>query len=58
MYSVLAGTFVLVSIAILIAHAMEGLSLISDPSGGHSEPQPVVANLDGASGFVQVRRHE
>jgi hypothetical protein len=35
MYSILAGTFFLVSIGILVAHAVEALALISDPSKGN-----------------------
>ena len=32
MYSALAGTFIIVSIGILMAHAMEGFALRSDTS--------------------------
>jgi hypothetical protein len=34
MYSILAGTFFLMSIGILAAHAMEGVALRSDTSKG------------------------
>jgi hypothetical protein len=35
MYSIIAGTFFLMSIGIVVAHAMDGLALLGDPSQGN-----------------------